>query len=75
MAGLPRSGKNVWQMIFSRSGNFGFQSGKFRKTEKSQGLSEYSKHIVLFCSLRSIISKNYKWIMSVKNITLIIILV
>ena len=33
--------------VREKSGNFGFQSGKFRKTEKSQGISEYSQHIVL----------------------------
>ena len=42
ITGLPRSGKNIWKMkIFPGQGKvreFHFQSGKFRKNEKSHGI-------------------------------------
>ena len=74
LAGFPWSGKNVWKIIlFPGQGKvreFWCQSGKFRKNEKSQkiqGISEFSKSC-LFCSLlKSIISINCKMAYGLKH--------
>ena len=62
-AGLPRSGKKFWKMkLFQGLGKvreFHFQSGKFRKNEKSQGkvreLQKFSKKVAIVNMLLEIL--------------------
>ena len=69
-----KSGK--WKIFQARE--FQFQSGKFRKNEKSQGnvreLQNFPKKFIVYRLLKSIISINCKRFM-VRNITFIIFMV
>ena len=77
---LPLLGKNVWKMKYFPGREkvwevfFWFWSGKFRKNEKSHGISEFPPKKLFYSLLKNLISKNCKWFI-VWNMTFIMIFV
>ena len=51
MAGLPRSGENILKMkknqVMEKSGNFILSQENLEKNEKGQGISKFSKKVVV----------------------------